>query len=45
MRPRELFGSRLSSLKNEKFVQLAVVDYEFRQSIYKNEMAELKRYH
>lgn len=33
---------RLSSLKNEKFVQLAVVDYEFRQSIYKNEMAELK---
>ncbi|XWS12697.1 hypothetical protein CRYUN_Cryun37aG0112700 [Craigia yunnanensis] len=33
---------RLSSLKNEKFVQLAVADYEFRQSIYKNEMAELK---
>ncbi|XP_022777367.1 (E,E)-geranyllinalool synthase-like [Durio zibethinus] len=33
---------RLSSLKNEKFVQLAVADYEFRQSIYKNEIAELK---
>lgn len=29
---------------NEKLVQLAVGDYEFRQSIYKNEMAELKRY-
>ncbi|XWS19557.1 hypothetical protein CRYUN_Cryun31cG0025600 [Craigia yunnanensis] len=33
---------RLSSLKNEKFVKLAVAEYEFRQSIYKNEMAELK---
>ncbi|XVF25854.1 hypothetical protein REPUB_Repub13aG0249900 [Reevesia pubescens] len=35
---------RLSSHKNEKLVQLAVADYEFRQSIYKNEMAELKRF-
>ncbi|KAK6268819.1 hypothetical protein QUC31_012979 [Theobroma cacao] len=33
---------RFSSLMNEKLVQLAVGDYEFRQSIYKNEMAELK---
>ncbi|XVF40546.1 hypothetical protein PTKIN_Ptkin01aG0122600 [Pterospermum kingtungense] len=33
---------RLSSHKNEKFVQLGVADYEFRQSIYKNEMAALK---
>ncbi|XP_021294504.1 (E,E)-geranyllinalool synthase [Herrania umbratica] len=33
---------RFSSLMNEKLVQLAVRDYEFRQSIYKNEMAELK---
>ncbi|KAL4279655.1 hypothetical protein GQ457_03G037030 [Hibiscus cannabinus] len=33
---------RLSSAKNEKLVQLAVADYEFRQSIYKREMAELK---
>ncbi|XWS15698.1 hypothetical protein CRYUN_Cryun34aG0024100 [Craigia yunnanensis] len=33
---------RLSSLKNEKFVKLAAADFEFRQSIYKNEMAKLK---
>ncbi|KAG8494459.1 hypothetical protein CXB51_011913 [Gossypium anomalum] len=33
---------RISRAKNEKLVQLAVADYEFRQSIYKKEMAELK---
>ncbi|OMO76497.1 hypothetical protein CCACVL1_15623 [Corchorus capsularis] len=33
---------RVSRLTNEKLVRLAVADYELRQSIYKNEMAELK---
>ncbi|XVF04181.1 hypothetical protein REPUB_Repub05bG0059900 [Reevesia pubescens] len=35
---------RLSSLLNEKLMQLAVADYEFRQSIYKNELEEVKRW-
>ncbi|XVE51285.1 hypothetical protein DITRI_Ditri02bG0027700 [Diplodiscus trichospermus] len=33
---------RLSSHKSGKFVKLAAAEYEFRQSIYKNELAELK---
>ncbi|XP_022715921.1 (E,E)-geranyllinalool synthase-like [Durio zibethinus] len=35
---------RLSPLLNEKLMQLALADYEFRQSIYKNELAEVKRW-
>ncbi|XWS15704.1 hypothetical protein CRYUN_Cryun34aG0024700 [Craigia yunnanensis] len=35
---------RLSPILNEKLMQLAVVNFEFRQSIYKNELAEVKRW-
>ncbi|XP_059660819.1 (E,E)-geranyllinalool synthase-like [Cornus florida] len=35
---------RLSCLQNDKLMQLAVENYEFRQSIYRNELEELKRW-
>ncbi|XVE87985.1 hypothetical protein DITRI_Ditri19aG0032000 [Diplodiscus trichospermus] len=35
---------RLLPLLNEKLIQLAVADYEFRQTIYKNELEQAKRW-
>lgn len=35
---------RFSSLYNDKLIQLAIKNYELRQSIYKQELEELKRY-
>ncbi|CAK9136639.1 unnamed protein product [Ilex paraguariensis] len=35
---------RFSCLHNEKLMQLAVENYELRQSVYRNELEELKRY-
>ncbi|XP_059635069.1 (E,E)-geranyllinalool synthase-like [Cornus florida] len=35
---------RLSCLQNDKLMQLAVENYEFRQSIYRKELEELKRW-
>ncbi|XP_022724392.1 (E,E)-geranyllinalool synthase-like [Durio zibethinus] len=35
---------RLSPLLNKKLIQLAMADYEFRQTIYKNELAEVERW-
>ncbi|KAG8500163.1 hypothetical protein CXB51_003657 [Gossypium anomalum] len=38
------FHRRLSTLLNEKLLQLAVADYEFRQSIYRKELEEVIRW-
>ncbi|XAR66426.1 Alpha-farnesene synthase, partial [Bertholletia excelsa] len=35
---------RISCLQNHKLIQLAVENFEFRQSIYQNELEELKRW-
>nr|QIQ53211.1 terpene synthase [Stellera chamaejasme] len=35
---------RLSNVMNRKLMHLAILDYEFRQSIYKNELEELNRW-